>query len=235
MKSSPVFLVVEDNDEVVEAMRLTLSVRWPDARVITAPTGAEAEELAKSERPDLIMLDLGLPDISGYEVLKRIRSFSRVPVIIVTVRGDETDIVRGLELGANDYIIKPFRQMELLSRVNNQIRGEAPTLEALPVTLGELRVLPSSHEAYLGDRNIKLTPIESSLLATLMRNAGQVVTQITLATEAWGEYYPEAAHSLKVHVRRLREKLETNPSQPGLIFTRPGVGYYMNKPEQSIK
>lgn len=231
MRNLPLFLLVEDSEEIAEAIRLTLSVRWPEAKVITTGNGAESLKLIQKEKPELVILDLGLPDMSGFEVLKRLRGFSRVPVIILTVRGDETDIVRGLELGANDYITKPFRQMELLSRVNNQIRREARAPEDSPLFCGHLRLHPSTHEAYIGTVQVKLTPIESKLLAAMMRNAGQIVTQASLASEVWGGYYPDAAQSLKVHIRRLRQKLEANPSSPELILTRAGVGYYLNKPE----
>jgi two-component system response regulator VicR len=235
MKNLPLFLLVEDSEEIAEAIKLTLSVRWPEAKIITSGNGNDAIKLIQKEKPELVILDLGLPDISGFEVLKRLRSFSKVPVIIVTVRGDEADIVRGLELGANDYIVKPFRQMELLSRVNNQIRKETRVPEDSPMFTGTLRLHPATHEVFVGLKQVKLTPIESKLLAALMRNAGQIMTQAGLASEIWGGFYPDAAQSLKVHIRRLRQKLETNPSSPDLILTRTGVGYYINKPEHEQK
>ena len=233
MHSRKTILVVEDSEEVVEAIKLTLSIRWPEAKVLTTGRGVEALDMVAAEKPEIVILDLGLPDISGFDVLKRLRAFSNVSVIIVSVRGDEADIVRGIELGANDYIIKPFRQMELLARVHNQIRGWATLQDAAPLFTEHLTLYPGTHEVNIGAKCIQLTPIESNILSSLMRNVGQVVTHTALATAVWGEYYPGVNQSLKVHVRRLRQKLEVNPSSPKFILTKAGLGYYLSEQKQS--
>ena len=227
-------MIIDDNDEIVEAIKLTLIVRWPVTKILTANNGVDALALAEQEKPELILLDLGLPGINGFEVLKRLRLFSRCPVIVVTARSDEADIVKALEIGANDYIVKPFRQMELLSRVNNQIRKNNEVSESSPLFNGQLSLHPSTHDVCYASKHINLTPIESSLLAVLMRNAGQTVTHNTLAVEIWGECYPEASNILKVHVCRLRQKLEDTPSIPKMILTRAGVGYCLAKLDYEV-
>ncbi|MCW4025847.1 MAG: response regulator transcription factor [Candidatus Bathyarchaeota archaeon] len=224
-------LVIEDSPEIVEAIDLTIGIRWPRTKIIATESGVESLELIEKEKPDLVILDLGLPDLNGFEVLRRLRLFSQVPVIVLTIRSDEADIVKGLELGANDYIVKPFRQMELLSRVNNQIRKETSESNNPPILTDKLQLYPATHEVISNNRHINLTPIESSLLSTLMINAGQVVTHANLIKKAWGEYYPELSLSLKVHIRRLRQKLESDPSKPKIILTKVSVGYYFNQPE----
>ena len=224
-------LIIEDSEEVVEAVTLALQIRWPEAIVTYTDRGTEGLKLVEKEKPDVVILDLGLPDINGFEVLKRLRVLSNVPVIILTVRKDEGDIVKGLELGADDYIIKPFRQMELLSRVNAQLRKSNKTVEESPIVCGRLRIDLYAHILYFNERQINLTPIESMILGTLMRNAGTVVSHSSLAREVWDDYYPGASRSLKVHIRRLREKMEVDPSNPELILTKANAGYYLTKTE----
>jgi two-component system KDP operon response regulator KdpE len=225
-------LVIEDSPEIVEAIDLTIGIRWPTAEILKTGSGTEALEMVEKEKPELVILDLGLPDLNGFEVLKQLRSFSQVPVIILTVRSYESDIVKGLELGANDYIVKPFKQMELLSRVNNQIREISPTgPDESPLLTGKLQLYPTTHEVIFNSRHIDLTPIESSLLSALIMNKGQIVTHTNLIKKAWGEYYPDLTLSLKVHIRRLRQKLESDPSNPQIIMTKAGVGYYFVQPK----
>jgi two-component system, OmpR family, response regulator VicR len=231
MFNAHTFLIVDDNEEIIEAIKLTLMVRWPEAKLVSAKTGVEGLALAGTEKPDLVLLDLGLPGLNGFEVIKHLRSNSRTPIIVVTVRNEESDIVKALELGANDYIIKPFRQMELLSRVNNQIRVPNSDNTTSPLFCGRLSLHLSNHEAYFDSKRVNLTPIEANLLAILMRNAGQTVTHASLAVEAWGEFYPESSRILKVHICRLRQKLEANPSDPKLVLTQTGVGYRFIRPE----
>jgi two-component system KDP operon response regulator KdpE len=225
-------LIIEDSPEIVEAIDLTIGIRWPSAEILKTGSGTEALEMVEKEKPEIVILDLGLPDLNGFEVLKQLRAFSQVPVIILTVRSDESDIVKGLELGANDYIVKPFKQMELLSRVNNQIREISPAEPgASPLLTGKLQLYPTTHEVIFDSRHIDLTPIESNLLSALIMNKGQIVTHTNLIKKAWGEYYPDLTPSLKVHVRRLRQKLEADPSNPQIIMTKAGVGYYFVQPK----
>ncbi|MBI2288386.1 MAG: response regulator transcription factor [Chloroflexi bacterium] len=223
-------LLIEDDREIIEAISLAFQIRWPEAKVVSTRLGKHGVELVETESPDIVILDLGLPDINGFEVLQQIRLFSHVPTIILTVRSDETDVVKGLEWGADDYITKPFRQMELLARVKALIRRRSPSEEE-QLVYGRLRLDVTTGQLYQDGKEIALTVTESHILGHLMRNGGRVVTHSSLAEAVWGDDYPGAADSLKVHIRRLREKIEATPGNPKIILTRPGVGYFLAKPE----
>lgn len=223
-------LLIEDDREIIEAITLLFQIRWPEATVISTRLGRKGIELVESETPDIVILDLGLPDISGFELLREVRLFSRVPIIILTVRADEADVVKGLEWGADDYITKPFRQLELLSRVKALIRRQSPAEEEILVC-GTLRLDTTASQLYYGEREIALTVTECRILGHLMKSAGHVVTHSSLAETVWDSDYPGAADNLKVHIRRLREKIEADPSHPQLILTRTGLGYLVARPE----
>jgi two-component system KDP operon response regulator KdpE len=223
-------LLIEDDKEIIDAISLAFQIRWPEAKVVSTRLGEKGVELVESEVPDIVILDLGLPDISGFEVLRQIRLFSHVPTIILTVRQDEADIVKGLEWGADDYITKPFRQLEFLARVKALIRRQSPEEEE-SLVCGPLRLDVTSGQLYYDRKEIVLTVTESHILGHLMKNAGRVVTHSSLAEAVWGDDYPGVVDSLKVHIRRLREKIEADPSHPQLILTRTGVGYFLAKPE----
>jgi len=230
MKDITKVLIIEDNEEVVEAVSLAFHILWPEARIVSTDSGEEGIKLVETEHPDVVILDLGLPDMSGFEVLRSTRLFSTVPVVILTVRGEEADIVKGLELGADEYIVKPFRQLELLSRVRALTRRQCAVQEAAPIVCGRLCLNLSERTVNYGGRQINLTRTENNILLQLMRNAGRVVTHTRLAEELWGNNYPDAAASLKVHVRRLREKIELDPCHPELIIVKRGLGYLFAKP-----
>ena len=223
-------LVIEDDQQIVEAITLAFQIRWPEAKLISTQQGEKGIELVENEKPDIVILDLGLPDINGYDVLKQIRMFSDIPILILTARTEESDIVKGLEWGADDYMIKPFRQLELLSRIKALTRRRTTTDSEVPISVGLLNFNPSTGQLSCNNKEISLTPTEGRILNHLMRNAGQVVTHSSLADAVWGEDYPGAVDSLKVYIRRLREKLEAEPQQPQLILTKAGVGYIMVKP-----
>jgi len=221
-------LLIEDDREIVDAISLAFQIRWPEAEVVSTRLGQKGVELVESELPDIVILDLGLPDISGFEVLQQFRRFSDVPTIILTVRSDEVDIVKGLEWGADDYIVKPFRQLEFLARVRALIRRQSyPEQEV--VASGPLRLETATGQLHYDGKEIALTTTESLILTHLIRNAGHVVTHSRLAEAVWGEDYPGSVDSLKVHIRRLREKIEPDPGNPKLILTRSGIGYFLAK------
>ncbi|MCK5319436.1 MAG: response regulator transcription factor [Anaerolineales bacterium] len=199
---------------------------WPDSIIVSVSQGKKGIELVETESPDLVLLDIGLPDMDGFEVLRRIRFFSSVPTIIETVEDQEVDCIRGLELGADDYITKPFSYMELLARVKAVLRrsqlvefkgGETNFVS------GNLTINFTTREVRLGDEVIKLTPTEYRLLYLLVRNKGQVVTQRKLMQQVWGEDYIENTDYLRAYIRRLRDKLQDNP--PQMILTEHGLGY----------
>jgi two-component system KDP operon response regulator KdpE len=223
-------LIIEDDKETVETINLSLKIRWPEARLISSELGKEGAKLVEIESPSVVILDLGLPDVNGFEVLKDIRNFSKVPIIITTVRADESDIVKGLELGADDYIIKPFGQLELLSRINALVRRQQLSVDEEPIVCGELRFGPSMSKLSYQGKEIKLTNTEGLILYNLMKHAGMVLNYVSLAENIWGDYYPGADDNLRVYIRHLREKIESDPHNPKLILTKIGVGYYIEKP-----
>jgi two-component system KDP operon response regulator KdpE len=221
-------LIIEDSPVIVETISLALEIRWPDVKISVTSTGEQGIEMTETESPDVIILDLGLPDISGFDVLKRIRLFSNIPIIILTARQDETDIVKGLEWGADDYMTKPFKQLELLARVQGAIRRYRHLNEKVLVC-GPLRLDPISLKLTLNGNEIRITRTEGLIMGHLMKNAGNVVTYSSLGEAMWGGDFPEASDSIKVHIRHLREKLETNPGKPKLIIIKPGMGYLLTK------
>lgn len=221
-------LLIEDDREIIDAISLAFQIRWPEAQLISTRLGQKGSELVETESPDLVILDLGLPDTSGFEVLRQIRLFSQVPTIILTVRSEEADVVKGLEWGADDYITKPFRQLEFLARVKALIRRQSGE-EADVVSYGHLRLDTTSGQLLSDGSEIPLTVTESAIMAHLMKNGGRPVTHASLAEAIWGDDYPGSADSLKVHIRRLREKIEEDPSHPQMIRTRTGVGYFLAK------
>ena len=224
-------LVIEDDQGIVEAISLAFQIRWPEAKLISTHLGEKGVAMVESESPDVVILDLGLADISGFEVLKQIRLFSDVAVLILTVRAEEADVVKGLEWGADDYMTKPFRQLELLSRVRALTRRRSSLADTTTIVCGQLHLNPSTRQLFYGEKEINLTPTEGHILYHLMKNAGQVVIYSSLAELLWGEDYASAADSLKVYIRRLREKIEADPSNPKLILTKARAGYQLAKPQ----
>lgn len=222
-------LHIEDDREIVEYVRLAFKVGWPLAQVISTSLGEEAIKIAERESLDAIILDLGLPDIDGIDVLKQIRLFSMIPTIITTVRADEADIVQGLESGADEYMIKPFGQMELLAKVKSVMRRLRP-MDGEPINVcGPFRFAYSMRKVYYRENEISLTATEGTILHTLAENAGKTVRHSSLARAVWGEDYPGAVNSLKVYIRRLRTKLEKDPGKPRIIISKPGIGYFLAK------
>jgi DNA-binding response OmpR family regulator len=222
-------LLVEDDQNIVESISIILDMRWPEAKLIITSHGATGAELVEKENPDIVILDLGLPDISGFEVLEIIRLFSNVPVIILTVRGEETDISKGLELGADDYVVKPFRQVEFLSRVRAVLRRAGPIDNASPIVCGRLHYYPATRQLLYGEKEISLTSSESHIFESLIKKAGCLVTHAELSESLFGDYYPEAADNIKVHIQRIRKKIEADPSHPNIIINKLGLGYILSK------
>lgn len=226
-------LLIEDSTEIQEVVSLTFELHWPGSSVITIAEGSEGIALTESESPDIIILDLGLPDVDGFKVLKEIRGFSDIPVIILTVRGDEIDKVRGLELGADDYIVKPFSHIELLARTRAVLRrSHIPELKGgeKPIVTSKLSIDFVTRTITKGGNRIKLTPTEFNLLRYLARNSGKVLTHRALLAEVWGEEYTDSSDYLKVYIQRLRDKIEDDPSDPNIIISERGVGYMFVKP-----
>jgi len=221
-------LVVDDAPRYVRLLKANLeSVGY---RVVSAEDGASAVLKAEAEEPDLVVLDLMLPDMDGYEVCRRIREFSTVPIIMLTARREQADKITGLNTGADDYLTKPFDVEELLARVRAQLRRsgfrQQRHLEP-PFTLGDLHVDFAKRRVLVRGREIDLSPTEYRLLHHLATNAGRVMVQEELLRRVWGPEYADESEVLRVYVRRLRQKIEEDPSSPRYVLTRPGVGYLM--------
>ena len=222
-------LIIEDDSEIIEIISLAFKLCLPQAKLISSRLGEEGLIMVEKQSPDIVLLDLGLPDTSGFEVLKQIRLFSDVPVVILTVRGSETDIVKGLQYGADDYIVKPFRQMEMLARIQSIIRRQHPA-EEKTIEVGSIHLDPNLRRCYYGSKEISLTRTECLILSRMLYNVGHVVSHSSLAETIWGDEYPGAAHNIRVYIQRLREKLEDNPEEPELIKTKVGLGYILARP-----
>jgi two-component system KDP operon response regulator KdpE len=221
-------LVVDDEPEVAGIVALAFSFHRPDYEVIRADNGWEALRKAEKERPDIIILDVAMPGLSGFDVTRKLRATSDVPVVILTAKGLEDDKVEGLELGADDYIVKPFGPKELMARVDAVLRrstASTPATEREEFRHGALRIDFGQRRVFLDGSSIDLTPTEYSVLYHLVSNFGRVMTQEELLTKVWGPEYRDEAQYLKVYVRRLREKLNDQPDQPRYIRTLRGVGY----------
>ena len=219
-------LIIEDSPEIVEAVSLCLQLRWPESEMIVTAEGKRGIDTLKNTHCDFLILDLNLPDIDGFNVLQEIRSFSNIPTIILTVRGKEEDQTRGLEIGADDYIIKPFRPRDLVARVNAVLRRYASSAnhskDKPTVIRGKLTLNLSTSEVTLRDKTVKLTPTEAKLLYILMENPEATLSGEAIAKEVWSKD-PIDTDELRTYVRRLRSKLKDNP--PRIILTDYGEGY----------
>ena len=222
-KLRPIALVIDDEPQIRRLLRVTLEANG--YRVIDAATGNDGLVEAAQRKPDVILLDLGLPDLDGGAVLKRIREWSRVPIIILSVQDQEEEKVAALDSGADDYVTKPFNSAELLARLRAALRHGQPQGADAIVRVGNLEVDLSKRMVLKSGAEVKLTPIEYSLLRLLVTHAGKVLTHRQLLTEVWGEKAAGQSHYLRVHVAHLREKLERDPSAPELILTEPAIGY----------
>jgi two-component system KDP operon response regulator KdpE len=221
-------LVVDDAPDVVESVRLGFTLQWRDTEVIGAGTGEQALEAVEQARPDIVLLDVGLPGLDGFGVLREIRLFSDVPVVMLTARDDSMDKVKGLELGADDYVTKPFNHLELMARVRAVLRRHEmppPTSRAPSFRALDLEVDFGAHEARLRGVRLDLTPTEYKLLYHLVRNAGHVLQHGTLLAKVWGREYLDEVDYLRVYVRRLRDKLGDDSDHPRYIRTERGLGY----------
>jgi len=226
-------LVVEDDPGIIEVVSLCFQLRWSGTTVISADNGNKGVELVETESPDVVILDIGLPDMDGYQALREIRRFSDVPILMLTVRSEDTDVAKGLELGADDYITKPFSHIELIARVQAVLRraqGLPVSEEERPFVSGRLSVDFSRNEVTLGGNLIKLTSTERKLLYHLIRNEGRILSHESLLTKVWGDNYVDARDLLRVHIQHLRQKLEDDAESPSIIVTEHGLGYKFIRP-----
>lgn len=231
MPTKKTTIVVADDDP--QLLRLvTRNLQLEGYEVLAAADGQQALEQIEARAPDLALLDVMMPKLDGFSVCQRVREFSSLPIIIVTARGQDQDKVKGLDLGADDYLTKPFSVDELLARVRavlrrSQLGAESANGMQAVTTIGELTVDYAQHRVHLGERELSLTPVEYRLLAYLARNAGRVLTQDLLLEHVWGPEYAGESHLLQVNINRLRRKIEPDASRPTYIQTKVGVGYML--------
>jgi two-component system, OmpR family, KDP operon response regulator KdpE len=219
-------LVIEDEPQVIRFLRASLAGHG--FKILDAPTGQRGLIEASAHVPDIVLLDLALPDMDGVEVMRRLREWTSVPVIVLSARGQERDKIEALDAGADDYLTKPFGIGELLARMRVALRhadrvGE--DAESGELVVGDLSVNLAARRVTVADKEVHLTPNEYRLLAVLARNAGKVVTQRQLLKEVWGPSSIEQSHYLRVYMAQLRHKLEPEPARPRWLITEPGVGY----------
>jgi two-component system KDP operon response regulator KdpE len=222
-------LVVDDEPQIVRGLRVIL--RAAGYRVRSAETKREALDEVAARPPDALVLDLVLPDGSGVEVCEEVRSWSALPILVLSAVGDEREKVRALDAGADDYVTKPFGNEELLARLRALLRRAGDDPAAPAIELGDLVVDVADHRVSRGGDEVHLTPIEFDLLRVLALNRGRLVTQRQLLREVWGRAYETETHYLRVHVAHIRAKIEPDPSRPRYLITDPGVGYRLREPE----
>lgn len=222
-------LVVDDDVRILRMIQRILELEGFGA--LTAPNGKAALAIMKTEKPDVVLLDIMLPDIDGYTVCQQIREFSQVPIIMVTAKGNEEEKIKGLDSGADDYITKPFSAGELVARVRAVLRRYQLTakLQIPAFQCDDLIINFTQHRVTQAGRDVELTATEYQLLSYLVRNAGMVLTPDQLLGEVWGEDYIGENHILQVNMARLRQKLNDDPKDPKYILTRHGIGYMMKK------
>jgi two-component system KDP operon response regulator KdpE len=222
----PVVVLIEDEPQIRRFLRATLAGQG--YRLFEATTGADGVIEVGSRQPDVVIIDLGLPDMDGLDVIRRVREWTDVPIIVLSARGQERDKVTALDVGADDYVSKPFSAGELLARIRVALRhkaGASHESDEATFNVGDLRVDLLRRHVFMGDKEIHLTPIEYKLLTTLVRYAGKVVTHQQLLREVWGPSHTEQAHYARVYMAHLRHKLEAEPARPRYLLTEPGVGY----------
>ena len=226
--ATPCILVIEDEQEIRRFLRASLGNH--NYQVIEADNARDGLRQAEDQHPDLVLLDLGLPDVDGLEVIRRMRDWTTTPIIVVSARGREAEKVAALDAGADDYLTKPFSVGELLARIRVALRHSTRAGESgeSTFTRDELSVDLAKRQVYVGRNEVHLTPIEFRLLATLIKHAGKVVTHRQLLKEVWGPDSVFETHYLRVYMAHLRRKIETDPAQPHYLLTEAGIGYRLS-------
>ncbi|GCF09427.1 response regulator transcription factor [Dictyobacter arantiisoli] len=227
-------LIADDDPQLLRLMARNLEFEGYEA--LTAADGQQTLELIENRKPDLILLDVMMPKLDGFSICQRVRQFSTVPIIIITARGNDQDKIRGLDLGADDYLTKPFNIEELLARSRAVLRrasfiGNDQGMSS--TTIGDLSIDFNQHKVMLNSKELALTPIEYRLLSYMAKNIGRVMTQDLLLKYVWGSEYIGESHMLQVNINRLRRKLEPDPTRPRYLRTKVGVGYMLVNPEQT--
>jgi two-component system KDP operon response regulator KdpE len=223
MNIAETILVIDDEVQIRRLLEITLSSNG--FKISEAETGKDGLVIAATNHPSLIILDLGLPDADGFDILKKLREWYQKPILILSVRNSEDDIIKALDSGANDYITKPFRTMELLARIRVALRHSQGNEVASLLKFGTLTIDLANHVARKNEEILKLTSTEYSLLALLAKNSGRVLTHQSILKEIWGFGYIGQTQYLRVFVAQLRKKIEDDPAKPTLLITESGIGY----------
>jgi len=225
-------LIIDDDPEITETLTVALNIRWPEARIMRANCGRSGVDMVRAEMPDLVFLDIGLPDMDGFATCEAIREVSNVPVVMLTVRGSAFDKAKALELGADDYITKPFDHIELLARARSVLRRYQTQKERRHMlNVGGIEIDFAAHHVTKNGERVHLTPREFSLLWQLCSREGEVCETKTLVASVWGDSYVDAAgYILKNHIRKLRNKIEADPDNPRYILNVRGIGYKFVNP-----
>lgn len=226
MSNPALILVIEDEAPIRRFLRAALTDE--DYRLAEAETGRQGLKLAATQPPDLVILDLGLPDVDGLDVIRELRGWSPVPIIVLSARGQEKDKVAALDAGADDYLTKPFGVGELLARLRVALRHASRSADQSPASQFTVRDLTAdllTRRVFFGGNEIRLTPIEYRLLTVFVRNAGKVLTHKQLLKEVWGPQYIHESHYVRVFMAALRRKIEVDPARPRYLLTEPGIGY----------
>jgi DNA-binding response OmpR family regulator len=235
MAKKAIILVVDDEPHVLKLVKANLESSG--YKVLTAADGEQAIETVESEVPDLVILDLMLPKLDGYAVCRRVREFSTVPIIMLTARSAQVDLVHGFEMGADDYLTKPFSVTELLMRVQAVLRRSKWPEEILTrqgFKTGPIEIDFAQHRVTVDGEEVRLTPTEYRLLAYMASNANRVITHREMLRAVWGPEYGEESEYLRVYMRYLRQKLEAEPSDPRYLLTQPGAGYMLHQPDEDM-
>jgi len=226
LSRKPVVVLIEDEPEIRRFLRATLVAEG--CRLFEAATGAEGLQEAQVRQPDIVILDLGLPDMDGLEVIRRLREWTAAPIIVLSARGQEQDKIAALDAGADDFVSKPFGVGELMARLRVSLRHAERTVREVgepSFALGDLSVNLAQRRVHVAGKEVHLTPIEYRLLTTLVKHAGKVLTHAQLLRLVWGPPYASQAHYLHVYMAQLRRKIEVDPARPRYLLTEPGVGY----------
>jgi two-component system KDP operon response regulator KdpE len=214
-------LIIEDDYRIIESITFAFKVGWPEVEIIATESGEEGLKMIDTDTPEAVILDLGLPDIDGFKILKQIRLFYNIPVIILTVSGEESSIIKGLELGADEYITKPFKPLEFIARTKKAFKTRDIYYEQPILDYGWLQINLSTKKVKIKTKIIQLTNTEISILHYLAINSGKAVTNLSLAEHVWGIDYPNSSKAIRVYIRRLRNKIEEDADNHQYILTCP--------------
>ncbi len=223
-------LAVAPNKEEAESVTAVFKMLWPGTNIFAATDSQEALSALEKRRPDFLLVNLAVPAGNCLDLIRDVRLFSSVPLAVISSDANESTMVRSFELGADDYFVKPFKPLELVLRVKAIIRRANGINEGESLVVGLLRLHALLHRVYIGDKEVSLTPTENNILRHMMENVGHIVTYSSLAHQVWGDDYPDASATLKVYIKRLRQKLGDDSRRPSMILNETGLGYRLVRP-----